>query len=94
LELHNHLCVFDGDDEIDGVEVGPYADFGGLRDYVVGELEGGQPGTKFPTFVLHSDCDGEWSVDDTAKLLAQTEKIISSRRRASLCHSFQNGKAG
>jgi len=75
-----YLCVFEGDDEIDGVEVGPYADFGELRDYVVRELEGGQTGAKFPTFILHSDCDGEWSVDDAIKLLAEMEEIISSMK--------------
>ena len=75
-----YLCVFDGDDEIDGVEVGPYADFGELRDYVVRELEGGKAGSQFPTFILHSDGDGEWSVADATKLLAELEKIISSMK--------------
>ena len=75
-----YLCVFDGDDEIDGVEVGPYADFGELRDYVVRELEGGQAGAKFPTFILHSDCDGEWSVNDAIKLLPEMEEIVSSMK--------------
>ena len=75
-----YLCVFDGEDEIDGVEVGPYADFGELRDYVVRELEGGKAGTRFPTFILHSDCDGEWSVDDATKPLAELETIVSSMK--------------
>jgi hypothetical protein len=75
-----YLCVFDGDDEIDGVEVGAYADFGELRDYVVRELEGGKAGTRFPTFILHSDCDGEWSVDDANKLSMELEKIVSSMK--------------
>ena len=75
-----YLCVFDGDDEIDGVEVGPYKDFGELRDYIVRELEGGRAGTKFPTFILHSDRDGEWSVEDATKLLAEMEEIISSMK--------------
>ena len=75
-----YLCVFDGDDEIDGVEVGPYADFGGLRDYVVRELEGGHAGSRFPTFILHSDSDGEWSVDDAIKLLAEMEEIVRSTK--------------
>jgi hypothetical protein len=75
-----YLCVFDGDDEIEGVEVGPYADFGELRDYVVRELEGGKAGTRFPTFILHSDCDGEWSVDDATKLSTELEKIVGSMK--------------
>jgi hypothetical protein len=57
-----YLCVFDNSQELDGVEVGPYADFNALRDYIVAELEGGRPGSRFPTLILHSDCDGEWSV--------------------------------
>jgi hypothetical protein len=75
-----YLCVFDGEDEIDGVEVGPYADFGALRDYVVRELEGGRAGTRFPMFILHSDCDGKWSVEDATKLQAEMEEIISSMK--------------
>src|SRR4051812_11141718 len=57
-----YLCFFDGDEDVDGVEVGSYADYNALRDYVVRELEAGRAGSRFPTFVLHSDCDGEWSV--------------------------------
>jgi hypothetical protein len=75
-----YLCIFDGDDEIDGVEVGPYADFGELRDYIVRELEEGKAGTRFPTFILHSDCDGEWSVDDATKLLTELEEIGGSMK--------------
>jgi hypothetical protein len=73
-----YLCVFDGDDEIDGVDVGAYADFNALRDYVVRELEGGHAGIKFPIFVLHSDCDGKWSVEDATKLLAELEEVVNS----------------
>lgn len=59
-----YLCVFDGEEELDGVEVGHYADFNGLRSYVSGKLEGGSQGTKFPLFMLHADSDGEWDVDE------------------------------
>jgi hypothetical protein len=63
-----YLCVFDGDEEVDGVEVGPYAEFGAFRDCIVRELEGGIAGSKFPLLVLHSDCDGEWSSSEAGEL--------------------------
>lgn len=76
-----YLCVFEGDDEIDGVEVGPYADFDRLRKYVTKELEGGQSGSRFPTFILHSDCDGEWSVGECAKLEIELSAIEEDMRK-------------
>jgi hypothetical protein len=69
-----YLCIFDGDEDINGVEVGSYADFGALRDYIVRELEL-QAGARFPTFILHSDCDGEWSVADCQKLQVELDEI-------------------
>jgi hypothetical protein len=71
------LCIFDEDEEIDGVEVGHYADFDELRSYVSRELEEGKAGTRFPTFILHSDCDGEWSPAESEKLILELEEIIS-----------------
>lgn len=71
-----YLCVFDSDVELDGVEVGSYADFNDLRDYVVRELEDGAAGSKFPTFIIHSDADGEWSVADSVKLNVELLEII------------------
>ncbi|AEF99542.1 Imm70 family immunity protein [Methylomonas methanica] len=71
-----YLCVFDGDEEVDGVEVGPYADFNELRNYIIHELELGQAGIKFPTFINHSDSDGEWSVADCVKLNAELSEIV------------------
>jgi hypothetical protein len=54
-----YLCVFDGDEDLEGVEVGAYADYNAVSDFVVRELEAGRLSSWFPTFVLHSDCDGE-----------------------------------
>jgi len=80
-----YLCVFDGDEEIDGVELGTYADYNGLREYVVRELEGGQAGGKFPTFILHSDSDGEWVVSECIKLSEEvTEIVLSMKTRPSV----------
>lgn len=76
-----YLCVFDDDEEeIDGVEVGPYADFNGLRECITRELEGGQAGSKFPTFIIHSDCDGEWTTSECAKLKEELAEIIVSMK--------------
>jgi hypothetical protein len=71
-----YLCIFDEDEEVDGVEVGLYSDFNALRDCVARELEGGNRGARFPTLMLHSDCDGEWSVADCDKLVPELRDII------------------
>jgi len=73
-----YLAVFDGENELDGVEVGAYSDFADFRDVVVDELEGGEPGSLFPTLILHSDCDGEWTPSEAAALEKEL-KIISAR---------------
>jgi hypothetical protein len=70
-----YLCIFDGDEDVDGVEVGAYADYNALRDYIVRELEGGKAGSRFPILVLHSDCDGEWSVADCQRLQGELTEI-------------------
>ncbi|WP_325089070.1 Imm70 family immunity protein [Burkholderia contaminans] len=76
-----YLCIFDGDEEIEGVEVGPYADFDNLRQYIVRELEGGTPGSRFPVFILHSDCDGEWTAKECTTLGRELEEIIEAMRQ-------------
>jgi hypothetical protein len=75
-----YLCIFQDEEELDGVEVGPYADFNELRNYVVSELEDGMAGSKFPTFILHSDSDGEWSLEDCISLDSEISVIISSMK--------------
>jgi hypothetical protein len=70
-----YLCIFDGDDELDGVELGLYADFGDMRDYILRELEGGKPGARFSVFSRHSDCDGEWSVAECERLHGELAQI-------------------
>lgn len=73
-----YLCIFDGEEDIDGVEVGAYADYDALRDYIVRELEAGKAGSRFPTFVLHSDCDGEWSPVECEMLKVELAEIIAA----------------
>lgn len=76
-----YLCIFDEDEEIDGVEVGSYGDYNALRDYIVRELEAGNAGSRFPTFVLHSDCDGEWSLAECEKLQGELSEIITAMKQ-------------
>ena len=72
-----YLAVFSGETEIDGVEVGRYSDFDAFRTTVINRLEGGQPGSRFPNLILHSDCDGSWSVEEAAELDAELQDIKS-----------------
>jgi hypothetical protein len=72
-----YLCVFDGEEELDGVEVGHYKDFATLRDTIRDQLEGGTYGARFPVFMTHSDCDGEWSPAEAA--IVQDELAIISK---------------
>ncbi|UCD58264.1 MAG: hypothetical protein JSV16_03890 [Candidatus Hydrogenedentota bacterium] len=73
-----YLCVFRGDEEIDGVEVGSYDDFGFFRDAVRDHLEAGQTGTLFPVLMLHSDCDGSWSPHQAKQLVGELRTISES----------------
>jgi hypothetical protein len=70
-----YLCVFAGSQEIAGVEVGTYAEFNALRARIA-PLEGGPAGTRFPVLMLHSDCEGEWSVAACAQLERELATIV------------------
>jgi immunity protein 70 of polymorphic toxin system len=71
-----YLCVFDeADTELEGVEVGSYADFNFFRDAVVAAVEEGAAGKICPTLFNHSDNDGEWTSDESRQLLAELGKI-------------------
>ena len=75
-----YLAVFDDDDELDGVEIGTYSDFSAFRNAVVKNLENDVAGSKYPTLILHSDCDGVWTPSEAALLEAELE-VISQRFR-------------
>ena len=75
-----YLCLFADNEEIDGVEVGPYADFNALRGYITRQLEGAQLGSRFPTLILHSDSDGAWSLSDCEKLRGELAEIAESMK--------------
>lgn len=70
-----YLTIFDDDQELDGVEIGSYADFGSFRDSVVAYLENGVVGSRCPTLILHFDCDGQWTPGEAAKLENELEVI-------------------
>ncbi|WP_082190401.1 Imm70 family immunity protein [Frateuria defendens] len=72
-----YLCIFDGEEEIDGVEVGSYADFNFFRDAVVAAVEGGQRGSRCPTLVNHHDSDGEWLPDAALQLIGELDLIAA-----------------
>jgi hypothetical protein len=75
-----YLCVFVSGGEADGVDAGAYSDFNRLRHYIAQHLEGERPGSRFPTLILHSDCEGEWSPGDCAALRAELASIIEVMR--------------
>ena len=70
-----YLAIFAGDVELEGVEIGSYADFNAFREAIVTDLECNLAGRRFPTLILHSDCDGEWSPEQAASLLKELETI-------------------
>jgi hypothetical protein len=75
-----YLCVFtsDGaDDEIDGIEVGSYEDFGRLRDVVAQRLEPEGWGSRFPVLMGHPDSDGQWTPDESVELAAELTVIAA-----------------
>jgi hypothetical protein len=71
-----YLCIMDDDEEIDGLEVGSYADYNAIIKQVVERLEGGIAGSRFPVLVLHSDSDGSWTVQECAKLEKELATIV------------------
>src|SRR5688572_27389262 len=70
-----YLCVFDGDKEVEGVEIGSYSDFSAFRDAVVATVEQGRAGSVCPVLTQHSDCDGEWTPADASILLGELNLI-------------------
>ena len=70
-----YLAIFEDGDELDGVEVGSYADFAKFRIAVSTNVEDGIDGSRCPILMLHSDCDGEWSFQDSVKLKEELSVI-------------------
>lgn len=76
-----YLAVFDGDEELEGVEVGSYADFAAFRDAVATSVEQGNRGSLCPVLMNHSDSKGVWSAAE-AGILAVELSLVSSKMRA------------
>ncbi len=85
-----YLCIFDGDEEVDGLQVGHYSDFGRFRE-AVADLEGDQRGSRFPAITMHVDSDGEWSPAECALLLQQLVVIRDALQKqpASVLEGWQ-----
>ena len=73
-----YLVILDEDEEVDGFQVGSYSDFGKFRDAVAEQLERGVRGLRFPTLMLHSDCDGEWTPSEAARLEKELDDISAA----------------
>src|SRR5262245_41904554 len=52
-----------------------YEDWSVFIKAIVGHLEGGQRGSRFPLLTLHSDCDGEWSPSECVALEKAIDEI-------------------
>jgi hypothetical protein len=63
------------------VEVGSYTDFDCFRTTVTEVLEAGLGGKKYPTLIIHSDSDGEWSAADSEALKKELHEISEHFRR-------------
>jgi hypothetical protein len=72
-----YLCIFTEDeDEIGSCDVGHYSDFGCFRDTIARHMKM----TDFPVLMTHSDCDGEWSVEQLPTLVRELEAIATRFR--------------
>jgi hypothetical protein len=72
-----YLCIFrDDEDEIGGCEIGHYSDFGCFRDTISRHLRTAD----FPVLMTHSDCDGEWTVEQLPALIRELETIATRFR--------------
>lgn len=72
-----YLTVFDGDDELDGVEVGSYSDYDTFIQCVIENVENGKKGSVCPVLTLHHDSDGEWSSQEANDLRSELVTIQS-----------------
>jgi hypothetical protein len=73
-----YLCIFteDQEDELGACDVGHYSDFGYFRDAIARHMRA----TEFPVLMTHSDCDGEWVVEQLPGLVRELETIAARFR--------------
>lgn len=70
-----YLCVFEGDVELDGIEVGTYEYWGSFLAFVQDKAENGIAGSRFPILRLHPEYDGEWSHSQCKALLECLQQL-------------------
>lgn len=73
-----YLCIFseDHENELSACDVGHYSDFGYFRDTIARHLKAAD----FPVLMTHSDCDGDWTVEQLPLLMRELE-IIGAKFR-------------
>jgi hypothetical protein len=73
-----YLCIFseDHEDELGSCDVGHYSDFGCFRDTIARHVNR----RNFPVLMTHSDCDGEWTVEQLSALVRELETIAARFR--------------
>jgi hypothetical protein len=77
-----YLCVLDDEgEEVDGVEIGSYSDWAAFVQAIIA-LEDGGRGARFPLLTLHSDCDGEWSVEECGRLARDLIEIAGALKQS------------
>ena len=72
-----YLCVFHGGEEVAGVDVGGYSDFGNFRDTIAKDAEGSTWGSRYPIFMGQPDDNGEWGPSDLSALRGELEDLAS-----------------
>ena len=89
-----YLCVFDGEEDVDGVDVGGYDDWGVFIAAIVDHAENGVRGSRFPVLTLHSDSDGQWSAEECVELERACDEIerIFTRLPAAPPHDGWKGQ--
>jgi hypothetical protein len=79
-----HLAVRQDDKELDGFDIGSYADFDRFLSHVSQTLEGGEPGAKFPAVINGPDRDegegDDWSVKYCGRLRAELAAIAAAMK--------------
>jgi len=71
-----YLCIFENEEDVDGVDVGSYGDYNHLRNTIVQVFEGGEAGSRCPVLTLHSDCDGTWTPEECMRLEKEVLAVI------------------
>jgi hypothetical protein len=74
-----YLCIFSGNVEVAGVDVGAYSDFGEFRDRVAQGAEHGAWGSLFPVLMNQPDDEGDWAVEDLVALDAELAALAHRR---------------